>query len=155
MTDLHLQDATELARLVRTRTVSPVEVVDAFLERIDRVNPELNAFCVVPAEQARAAARLAEAAVLAGAELGPLHGVPVAFKDLTPTQGIETTAGSWIFEKNIPETDAIGVQAVPHAARDLVSDSPDGAELTAAREGGRWRSDWPGRESRVLGRGRG
>jgi Asp-tRNA(Asn)/Glu-tRNA(Gln) amidotransferase A subunit family amidase len=113
--ELHLKDATELAGLIGAREVSPVEVVDAFLDRIDMLNPSINAFCVVAAEQARAAALAAEREVSAGAELGPLHGVPVAFKDLTATAGIETAYGSWIFAGNVPDADAVIVERTKQA----------------------------------------
>jgi hypothetical protein len=103
MTDpsLCLNDATGLAALIREREVTPVEVVDAFLARIEALNPGINAFCVVAAEEARAGARTAEAALVAGAAVGPLHGVPVAFKDLTATAGgryldrLEKRDGEW------------------------------------------------------------
>ena len=68
--------ATELARLVRTKQLSPVELVEAHLARIDAINPTLNAYCTVIAEAARAAAHEAETAVMRGESLGPLHGVP-------------------------------------------------------------------------------
>ena len=110
MTALHLCDATELARLVRTREASPVEVLDAFLDRIDRLDPALHAFCTVPAAHARERARQAEAAVLAGEDTGPLHGVPVAIKDLTPTRGIRTAFGSVLFQDHVPDADAIVVE---------------------------------------------
>jgi hypothetical protein len=103
MTDpsLCLNDATGLAALIREREVSPVEVVDAVLARIEALNPGINAFCVVAAEEARAGARTAEAALVAGAAVGPLHDVPVAFKDLTATAGgryldrLEKRDGEW------------------------------------------------------------
>jgi len=117
MTDdgLCLKDATELAGLVRTRDVSPVEVVDAFLARIDALNPAINAFCVVAADEARAAARRAEDALVSGAPVGPLHGVPVAFKDLTDTAGVETAYGSWIHAGNVPDADAVIVERTKRA----------------------------------------
>lgn len=74
--------ATELARRIAAREVSPVEVVDACVARIEERNPTLNAFVYTAFDQARAAARVAERAVVAGEELGPLHGVPTAMKDL-------------------------------------------------------------------------
>ena len=114
-TDLCYTPALELARAIRERVVSPVEVVDAVLARIDAINPIVNAYCTVVAEQARAAARKAEHAVMAGETLGPLHGVPVSFKDLTPTAGIRTTFGSKIFEHNVPTEDAVLVQRVKAA----------------------------------------
>jgi Asp-tRNA(Asn)/Glu-tRNA(Gln) amidotransferase A subunit family amidase len=96
--------------MVRRREISPVEIVDAILARIDRVNPRLNAYCTLVADQARRAAREAEAAVMRGDTLGPLHGVPYSLKDLTPTRGIRTTMGSKIFEHLIPEEDAALVE---------------------------------------------
>src|SRR5690348_8887655 len=80
--------ATALARMVRTKDVSPVEIIDAYLERIERINPRINAYCTVVAEQARKGAAEAEAAVRRGDQLGPLHGVAFSLKDLTPTKGI-------------------------------------------------------------------
>lgn len=107
--DLAYLSATRLRDLVRSRKVSPVEVVDYFFGRIERINPAINAFCTLAPEQARAAARRAEAAMRAGAALGPLHGVPVAIKDLTATAGIRTTYGSKLFEHNVPTEDALVV----------------------------------------------
>ena len=113
--DVCLKDATELAALVRERELSPVEVVDAFLARIDALNPAINAFCAVAADEARSAARRAEEAVAAGEALGPLHGVPVAFKDLTATAGTETTYESSIDAGNVPEADAVIVERTRRA----------------------------------------
>ncbi len=112
--------AYDLARMVRRKEVSPVEIVDAVLARIERVNPRLNAYVTVVADHARAAARDAEARVAAGAELGPLHGVPYSLKDLTPTNGIRTTMGSRIFEHHVPEEDAILVERLRAAGAILL-----------------------------------
>jgi len=101
--------ATELARLIRTRELSPSDLVDAVLARIEAVNPVLNAYCTVAADQARAAAGEAEARLMRGDDLGPLHGVPVSFKDMTPTAGIRTTWGSLLFEHHVPQQDALPV----------------------------------------------
>ena len=102
--DLCFTAATELASLIRRRRVSPLEITQAVLERIARVNPAVTAYCTVAAEQALEAATVATAAVKRrGARLGPLHGVPVSIKDLTPTQGIRTTWGSKIFEHHVPD----------------------------------------------------
>jgi Asp-tRNA(Asn)/Glu-tRNA(Gln) amidotransferase A subunit family amidase len=108
-------DATTLAADIRLASVSPVEVTEAVLARIERVNPVINAFCTVAAEAARAQARLAEAAVMRGDVLGPLHGVPISFKDLTATAGIRTTSGSRIWEHHIPKTDAPVVERARRA----------------------------------------
>ena len=88
------QPVRELAWLIRTRAVSPVEVLDAHLKVIERLNPKLNAIVTLAADQARDAARRAESAVMKGEPLGPLHGLPVAIKDVTPTAGIRTTFAS-------------------------------------------------------------
>src|SRR5712691_4647300 len=104
--------ATDLAAAIRERRLSPVEVTQALLGRIERVNPLVNAYCTVAAESALAEARRAEDAVMRGDVLGPLHGVPISFKDLTPTAGIRTTFGSKIFEENVPADDAIVVERV-------------------------------------------
>src|SRR5947207_2673518 len=98
--------AVELARLVRTKKASPVEVVEAHLAAIQRINPAVNAFCTVAAEKALAWAREAERAVKKRAKLKALHGVPVAIKDLTPTADIRTTFGSTLFRDHIPTEDA-------------------------------------------------
>lgn len=112
--------AVELARMIHARELSPVEVIDAVLTRLDRVNPRINAYCTITAEQARAAAREAEAAVRGGSPLGPLHGVPYSLKDLTPTKGIRTTSGSKIFEHHVPTEDAIIVERMRAAGAILI-----------------------------------
>src|SRR6266700_3296328 len=98
--------AVELARLVRTKKASPVEVVEAHLAAIQRINPAVNAFCTVAAEKALVWAREAERAVKKRAKLKALHGVPVAIKDLTPTADIRTTFGSTLFRDHVPTEDA-------------------------------------------------
>ena len=108
-TELCFLPAIELARLIRARALSPSDLVDAVLARIEAVNPGLNAYCTVAADQARAAAGEAEARLMRGADLGPLHGVPVSFKDMTPTAGIRTTWGSLLFEHHVPQQDALPV----------------------------------------------
>ncbi|HYM71142.1 MAG TPA: amidase family protein [bacterium] len=118
--DLCWKPAQELARMIRAKDVSPVEVVDAVLARVERINPTVNAYVTVTADQARAAAKAAEAAVARGETLGPLHGVPYSLKDLTPTKGIRTTMGSKIFEHNVPEEDALLVQRLRAAGAILV-----------------------------------
>jgi Asp-tRNA(Asn)/Glu-tRNA(Gln) amidotransferase A subunit family amidase len=109
-TELCYTPATQLAAAIRARQLSPVEVTDAVLARIERLNPSLNAYCTLTAELARTAARTAEAAVMRGDAVGPLHGVPYSLKDLTATKGIRTTFGSKIFEHHVPTEDAILVE---------------------------------------------
>jgi amidase len=115
LTDLAYTSATDLARLIRTKEVSPVEIVDHSLSRIEALNPLVNAFCTIVAEQARAEAREAERKVMRGEELGPLHGLPIAIKDLTLTAGIRTTFGSMVFKDYIPNEDAICVKRIKEA----------------------------------------
>jgi aspartyl-tRNA(Asn)/glutamyl-tRNA(Gln) amidotransferase subunit A len=99
--------ATELAALIRRRKVSPVEVVDAVLARIARLNPQLNAFVTVTDDEARRAARAAERALgRRRPTLGPLHGVPFSVKDLVITKGVRTTFGTRLFADNVPTEDA-------------------------------------------------
>ena len=100
------KSARELASLIRTRAVSPVEVLDAHLAAIERLNPKLNAIVTLAADQARIAARAAEDAVMRGETLGPLHGLPIGIKDVTLTAGIRTTFGSPLFKDNVPDEDA-------------------------------------------------
>ncbi len=99
--------ATELAARYRRRTLSPVEVVEAVLDRIARVNPTLNAYVTLTAETARQQARLAERALSRrSARLGPLHGVPFSVKDLVITDGVRTTFGTPVYRDHVPTEDA-------------------------------------------------
>jgi Asp-tRNA(Asn)/Glu-tRNA(Gln) amidotransferase A subunit family amidase len=105
--DLHWQPATTLARLIRQKKVSPVEVLAAVLDRIDKLNPKLNAFVTLTIDQARREARAAERALTKrSAKLGPLHGVPFSVKDLVITKGVRTTFGTPLYRDNVPTEDA-------------------------------------------------
>ena len=117
MSDNHLtrQSARELARLIRTRAVSPVEVLDAYLKVIEALNPKLNAIVTLVADQARDRARQAETAVLKGEPLGPMHGLPIGVKDVTTTAGIRTTFASPLFKDYVPEEDAEAVRRLKAA----------------------------------------
>jgi Asp-tRNA(Asn)/Glu-tRNA(Gln) amidotransferase A subunit family amidase len=112
--------AVELARRIADRALSPVEVVEAALARIEATQPVLNAFCFVYPEEALAAARAAERAVVAGEPLGPLHGVPIAIKDFTPTKGKTTTRGSCAFEHWVPDFDPLIVRRLRAAGAIMV-----------------------------------
>ena len=118
--DLCFTPATELARLYRVRKVSPLEVMQAVLARIDAVNPRINAYVTVARESALAAARQATAALRRRAALPPLFGIPVSIKDLTPTKGIRTTSGSKIFEHHVPSEDALEVERLKAAGAIVV-----------------------------------
>ena len=115
-TNLAWLPATELAALIRRKKVSPVEVVDAVLDRIARINPRLNAFVTLTAEQARRDAKAAERALgKRGARLGPLHGVPFSVKDLVITRGVRTTFGTPLYRDNVPAEDAPMVERLKAA----------------------------------------
>lgn len=101
--------ATRLARLIAARELSPVDAVEAVLDRAQQLNPSLNAFAHLAADQARAAARQAQAAVMAGDRLGPLHGVPITVKDNVAVAGLPLGHGSIAIEPVIPDRDAIAV----------------------------------------------
>ena len=94
--------ATTLAERIRTRQLSPVEVVGAILERIAALDPAINAFAYLAADQAMAAARAAEAALLGPGPIGPLHGVPVTIKDLAITSDMPTQFGTMMLKGNQP-----------------------------------------------------
>lgn len=98
--------ATGLAEAYRARQLSPVEVTEGVLRRIERINPAINAFVTVTADVAMEAARASERRFATGEIAGPLDGVPVGIKDLSPTKGIRTTHGSRIFADHVPEEDA-------------------------------------------------
>ena len=106
MAELCWTPAADLARMIAEKEVSPVEVVRAHLDRVAALDGKLRAFITVCAEPALEAARAAEARVLAGDPLGPLHGVPYGPKDLYATKGIRTTGGSTILGDFVPEADA-------------------------------------------------
>lgn len=118
--ELYGLSAGKIATAVRTRALSPVDVVQNCLDRIEAVNPALNCFCFVYADEAVAAARAAEEAVMKGDALGLLHGVPIAFKDMTPTRGKRTTQGSYLYENWILEHDAAIVERLRGAGAIMV-----------------------------------
>ncbi len=118
--DLCYPPATALARRIRAREISPVEVMKNSLARIDEVNPKLNCFCFVYPDEALELARAAEQAVAGGKPLGPLHGVPIAIKDLTPTKGKRTTLGSYTHEHWVPDYDSVIVERLRAAGAIMV-----------------------------------
>src|SRR6201986_239022 len=108
--DLCFTPAVELARRLRSRELSARELLDAFLNRIHRINPRLNAIVTLAEERAAAAAAAAYEPSAGGGRLGVLQGLPIAVKDLADTAGIRTTHGSPLFADHVPDTDA------PHVA---------------------------------------
>ena len=110
----------EVAEQIRSRQISPVEVTERVLARIDALDDTLNAFVTVLAEQARHEAREAEREIMAGHYRGPLHGVPVSIKDLFATHGIRTTAGSRVLANHVPDHDATVVERLRTAGAIVV-----------------------------------
>ena len=110
--DLCFLPATELAALLRRREVSAREVVQAHLDQIERVNPQVNAVVTLVAERALHEARAADERLAAGEPVGPLHGLPMAIKDTHETAGIRTTHGSPILADHVPERDELVVERV-------------------------------------------
>ena len=104
--ELHFLGAAEAGRLIQARKLSPVELVDAFLRRIDAVDDTVHSYVTVLADQATAAARAAEAEIMSGGWRGPLHGLPYGLKDNFYTKGIRTTAGSRLTQDDVPSRDA-------------------------------------------------
>jgi aspartyl-tRNA(Asn)/glutamyl-tRNA(Gln) amidotransferase subunit A len=110
----------DLGRMIATKQVSPVEVVRVHLERISALDPTLRAFITVCSDTALESARAAEADLMAGRALGPLHGVPWAPKDLYSTKGVRTTGGSKILADSVPSDDATVVARLARAGAILL-----------------------------------
>ncbi len=136
-TELCYLPATQMAQAIANKDLSPVEITEAVLARIEALNPSLNAYWTVTADHAMDAARRAEDAVAGGEPLGPLHGVPVSFKDSMMTKGVPTTVGSKVFADNVPDEDAplverlmaagairLGKTTMPEFAWKAMTDSP-------------------------------
>jgi len=119
-TDLTSLSIREASELIRKKKASPVELTNACLARIDRMNPALNAFITVMSESALEQARTAETEVMRGNWKGPLHGIPIALKDLFDTAGVRTTGGSGVFKDRIPTEDAEVVRRLKAAGAVLV-----------------------------------
>ena len=118
--DIPFQTVAALGELIRSGEVSPVEAAEAYLQRIESLNAEIRAYLTVTAEQARQAARDAEAEIASGNYRGPLHGVPVAVKDQIYTEGIRTTGGSPVFDEFVPEYDATVIARLKEAGAVLL-----------------------------------
>ena len=118
--DLCFLSAVDLAAAIRSKEVSPVEVTEAVLERIDRLNPVLNCFCTSMADEARAAAKQSEAAVMRDDARGPLHGVPVSVKDIVAVGKSRTTSGSRLFEDHVSPDDAPSIERLRKSGAILI-----------------------------------
>ena len=118
--DLAFAPLHEVARMVSARVVSPRELCDVVLARIEQYNHEVGAFITITADAARARAKAAERSLAGGAELGPLHGIPVSVKDVIATAGVATTRGSALHEHDVPDRSAAAWQRLDDAGAVLV-----------------------------------
>ena len=118
--ELALRDLTEVSRAVQKKEVSPVELTRACLARIEKHNPSLNAFITVTDTTALEDARKAEAEIARGEWKGPLHGIPLAVKDLIETAGVKTTAASAVLKDNVPAADAEVIRRLKSAGAILL-----------------------------------
>ncbi len=110
--ELAIMSAVDLAENIREKKVSSLEATENFIERIDRLDSQLNSYLALCREQALTDARAADEAVRKGSDLGPLHGVPISIKDLELTKGVTTTMGSALFRDRVPDMDSIVVERV-------------------------------------------
>lgn len=120
MSELHWLTAAEASRAFAAKTLSPVEYLSALLKRIDALDPKLHAFIRLDADAAMAAAKAAEAEIVAGRIRGPLHGVPVGVKDIIDVAGLPTTGHSKILVDNIAKTDAVVIQKLRQAGAIMI-----------------------------------
>ena len=116
-TPLHFKTITELATLIKSKALSPVEVTEAMLTRIQERDPQYQSYATVMAEQAKASAQAAERAIAAGNYLGYLHGVPIAVKDLCFTKGVATMGATKALMGNVPDFDCTVVQKLTRPVR--------------------------------------
>ena len=114
-TDINFTTAVELAQRIRNKEISCVEVMQAHIAQIDRVNPKVNAIVTYHPEKALEGAKAADAALQGGADVGVLHGLPVAHKDLVDTAGVRTTYGSPIYAEHVPQQDALMIERLKNA----------------------------------------
>ena len=155
MSELVWKSITELARLIATKEISPVEVVQAHLDRIEALDGKLKAYITVCREEALAAAKTAEAAVVNGQALGRLHGIPVGLKDLYATAGIKTTGGSKILADWVPTEDATVVTRLKEAGAIILGklnmhEFAYGPEGLNVHYGNAW-NPWDAKTHRIAG----
>ena len=118
--ELAFRTIGEVSSLIANKEVSPVELTEAHLERMEVLNPRINAYITSLPEEAMASARRAEEAIVRGDYLGPFHGIPIARKDLYYTRGVKTTAGSKILQEFVPQQDATVVERLNSAGAILL-----------------------------------
>ena len=107
MTDLHFLTIAEASKLIAAKKLSPVELTEACLSRIDSLDDQLDSFVTLTVERARADAQAAEASIMAGGPASPMHGIPYCLKDIYDTAGIRTTGMSRLLADNVPTRDSL------------------------------------------------
>jgi aspartyl-tRNA(Asn)/glutamyl-tRNA(Gln) amidotransferase subunit A len=134
----------QLAEQVKKRAISPVEVTQAYLERIEAIDPKLNSYITVTAEQALQEAKVAEAQIRGNTYLGPLHGIPLAHKDIIATKGIKTTCASKVLKDNVPDVDATVIERLRAAGSVLLGklNMNEFATITPSPYFGRVNNPW-------------
>src|SRR6516164_9070446 len=126
-TDLTHLSVAAAGKMLRAREISPVELVDAFLARIERVDARIKSYLLVTAEAARARAKDAEAQIMAGGWRGPLHGIPYGAKDTFHTKGLRTCANSHVLMQQVPDHDAAIIEKLDAAGAILLESSTPGS----------------------------
>ena len=144
--DLAFTPAVELARLIKAREVSPVDLVELYFQRIDEIDSKLNAFLTLDHDGALLAAKAAEQAVVDGHDLPPFHGVPLAVKDVNLTKGLRSTGGSLAYADRIPDADGAVVERFKDAGTVIIgkTNTPEFGLLGANenRLGDDYRNPW-------------
>ena len=145
-TDLAFAPASEHLKLIAGKQVSPVELTELYLRRIEDLDHRLNSYLTVTGDEAMRAAKEAETAVARGDELGPLHGLPISIKDLELTKGTRTTGGSLVFKDRVPSEDSVVVERVRRAGAIILgkTNTPEFGLLGATenRLGDHGRNPW-------------
>ena len=144
--DIAFMSTLELRTLIKDKQISPVEVTKIYLNRIEKLDSELNSYITVTADEAIRSAKLAEDAIVRGENLGLLHGIPISIKDLESTKGILSTSGSIIFKDRVPDADSIVVERVRQAGAVILgkTNTPEFGVLahTENRLGDHCRNPW-------------
>ena len=144
--NLAFTSAVEMRRLIGSKGVSVPELVEFFYQRIEQLDPRLNAYLALCPDQAIDQARAAQEAVQRGDSLGPLHGIPVSIKDLEMTKGIPTTVGSAVFKDRTPEADSVVVERIRQAGAIILgkTNTPEFglSGTTETKVGGPGRNPW-------------
>jgi len=119
-TEMTAMSLAQLSALVQDRKAAPLEVTEAFLQRIERLNPRIQAYVTVTVERAREDARRASEEITAGRSRGPLHGIPIGLKDLYDTAGIRTAGGAKILADRVPTSDSTAARKLREAGTVLL-----------------------------------